>query len=132
MRRNCLPPAETMQCAGCLQCISDTVVLRVLDQHWHSRCLKCSDCKELLADKCFSRGAKSTARMTSSGEWYQLRFGTKCAWCHQGIPPVQVVRKARNFVYHLHCFTCVTCSRLLVTGDQFYLMEDGKLVCKHD
>lgn len=60
------------------------------------------------------------------------RFGTKCASCQQGIPPTQVVRKAQDFVYHLHCFACVMCSRQLATGDEFYLMEDGRLVCKED
>lgn len=60
------------------------------------------------------------------------RFGTKCASCQQGIPPTQVVRKAQDFVYHLHCFACIMCSRQLATGDEFYLMEDGRLVCKVD
>lgn len=60
------------------------------------------------------------------------RFGTKCAACQQGIPPTQVVRKAQDFVYHLHCFACIMCSRQLATGDEFYLMEDGRLVCKVD
>lgn len=60
------------------------------------------------------------------------RFGTKCTACQQGIPPTQVVRKAQDFVYHLHCFACVICSRQLATGDEFYLMEDSRLVCKAD
>uniref|UniRef100_A0A7M4FND1 LIM zinc-binding domain-containing protein n=1 Tax=Crocodylus porosus TaxID=8502 RepID=A0A7M4FND1_CROPO len=60
------------------------------------------------------------------------RFGTKCAACQQGIPPTQVVRRAQDFVYHLHCFSCIVCKRQLATGDEFYLMEDSRLVCKAD
>jgi len=60
------------------------------------------------------------------------RFGTKCAGCEQGIPPTQVVRRAQDNVYHLHCFACILCQRQLNTGDEFYLMEDNKLVCKND
>lgn len=60
------------------------------------------------------------------------RFGTKCAACQLGIPPTQVVRRAQDFVYHLHCFACVVCKRQLATGDEFYLMEDSRLVCKAD
>lgn len=63
---------------------------------------------------------------------YDRRFGTKCTSCQQGIPPTQVVRKAQDFVYHLHCFACIICNRQLATGDEFYLMEDGRLVCKED
>lgn len=60
------------------------------------------------------------------------RFGTKCAGCELGIPPTQVVRRAQDNVYHLQCFACVMCARQLNTGDEFYLMEDRKLVCKPD
>nr|KAG5712036.1 hypothetical protein BaRGS_020762 [Batillaria attramentaria] len=62
----------------------------------------------------------------------QPRFGTKCAGCEKGIPPTEVVRRAQEHVYHLDCFACLMCSRQLNTGDEFYLMEDRKLVCKAD
>lgn len=65
--------------------------------------------------------------------WRQnRRYGTKCASCDLGIPPTQVVRRAQENVYHLQCFACTLCSRQLNTGDEFYLMEDRKLVCKPD
>lgn len=60
------------------------------------------------------------------------RYGTKCGACNQGIPPTQVVRRAQDNVYHLQCFSCAICARQLNTGDEFYLMEDHKLVCKPD
>ncbi|XP_056460364.1 LIM/homeobox protein Lhx4 [Gadus chalcogrammus] len=115
------------QCAGCSQHILDKFILKVLDRHWHSKCLKCADCQTPLADKCFSRAGNVYCK-----DDFFKRFGTKCASCQQGIPPTQVVRKAQDFVYHLHCFACVMCSRQLATGDEFYLMEDGRLVCKED
>ncbi|MBN3274919.1 LHX3 protein, partial [Polyodon spathula] len=114
-------------CAGCNQHIVDRFILKVLDRHWHSKCLKCSDCQTLLADKCFSRGDSVYCK-----EDFFKRFGTKCAACQQGIPPTQVVRRAQDFVYHLHCFACVVCKRQLATGDEYYLMEDSRLVCKAD
>ncbi|MEQ2188921.1 hypothetical protein GOODEAATRI_019919 [Goodea atripinnis] len=119
--------AEIPQCAGCSQHILDKFILKVLDRHWHSKCLKCADCQIPLADKCFSRAGNVYCK-----EDFFKRFGTKCASCQQGIPPTQVVRKAQDFVYHLHCFACIMCSRQLATGDEFYLMEDGRLVCKVD
>ncbi|NXE49421.1 LHX4 protein, partial [Casuarius casuarius] len=126
LTRSCLP-AEIPLCAGCNQHIVDRFILKVLDRHWHSKCLKCSDCQTQLAEKCFSRGDGVYCK-----EDFFKRFGTKCTACQQGIPPTQVVRKAQDFVYHLHCFACIICSRQLATGDEFYLMEDGRLVCKED
>ncbi|XP_023787325.1 LIM/homeobox protein Lhx4 [Cyanistes caeruleus] len=121
------PRAEIPQCAGCNQHILDKFILKVLDRHWHSSCLKCADCQMQLADRCFSRAGSVYCK-----EDFFKRFGTKCTACQQGIPPTQVVRKAQDFVYHLHCFACIICSRQLATGDEFYLMEDGRLVCKED
>ncbi|CAI5639559.1 LIM/homeobox protein Lhx4 [Oreochromis niloticus] len=122
-----VPLQQIPQCAGCSQHILDKFILKVLDRHWHSKCLKCADCQTPLADKCFSRAGSVYCK-----EDFFKRFGTKCASCQQGIPPTQVVRKAQDFVYHLHCFACIMCSRQLATGDEFYLMEDGRLVCKVD
>ncbi|XP_024062446.2 LIM/homeobox protein Lhx3 isoform X2 [Terrapene carolina triunguis] len=118
---------EIPLCAGCNQHIVDRFILKVLDRHWHSKCLKCSDCQTQLAEKCFSRGDSVYCK-----EDFFKRFGTKCAACQQGIPPTQVVRRAQDFVYHLHCFSCIVCKRQLATGDEFYLMEDSRLVCKGD
>ncbi|XP_041095080.1 LIM/homeobox protein Lhx3-like isoform X1 [Polyodon spathula] len=118
---------EIPMCAGCNQHIVDRFILKVLDRHWHSKCLKCSDCHTQLEDKCFSRGESVYCK-----EDFFKRFGTKCASCQQGIPPTQVVRRAQDFVYHLHCFACVVCKRQLATGDEYYLMEDSRLVCKAD
>lgn len=49
------PSLEIPQCAGCNQHILDKFILKVLDRHWHSSCLKCADCQMQLAERCFSR-----------------------------------------------------------------------------
>ena len=35
-------------------------------------------------------------------------------------------------VYHLKCFMCQICHIELQTGDEFYLTEDKKFICKID
>ncbi|XP_021340793.1 LIM/homeobox protein Lhx3-like isoform X2 [Mizuhopecten yessoensis] len=115
------------KCAGCGEPILDRFILKVLDRSWHSKCLQCSDCHSQLSDKCFSKGEKVYCK-----DDFFRRFGTKCAGCEKGIPPTEVVRRAQDNVYHLECFACLMCSRQLNTGDEFYLMEDRKLVCKPD
>ncbi|KAF2353248.1 Zinc finger LIM-type [Trinorchestia longiramus] len=115
------------KCAGCTEAILDRFILKVLERTWHARCLKCCDCGLQLTDKCFYRNQQVFCK-----EDFFRRFGTKCAGCEQGIPPTQVVRRAQDNVYHLHCFACIICQRQLNTGDEFYLMEDNKLVCKTD
>lgn len=51
-----LVSTDLPMCAGCDQHILDRFILKALDRHWHSKCLKCSDCHIPLAERCFSRG----------------------------------------------------------------------------
>ncbi|CAC5371031.1 LIM/homeobox protein Lhx3-like [Mytilus californianus] len=127
LSRNKFLEAAIPKCAGCGEPILDRFILKVLERSWHSKCLKCSDCKLQLSDKCFSKGD-----MVYCKDDFFRRFGTKCAGCEKGIPPTEVVRRAQDNVYHLECFACLMCGRQLNTGDEFYLMEDRKLVCKTD
>ena len=60
------------------------------------------------------------------------KFGPKCGSCNGAIPPSDIVRRAQDNVYHMECFACIICGRKLDTGDEFYLMEDKKLLCKVD
>lgn len=60
------------------------------------------------------------------------RFGTKCAFCKEGIAPCEMVQKAHDYVYHLNCFQCNHCQKRFEPGDEFYLLLDGKLLCRAD
>ncbi|XP_044728561.1 LIM/homeobox protein Lhx3 [Chrysoperla carnea] len=127
LARNKALEATIPKCGGCHELILDRFILKVLERTWHAKCLQCSECRAPLQDKCFARNGQLFCK-----EDFFKRFGTKCAGCSQGIPPTQVVRRAQDNVYHLQCFACVMCARQLNTGDEFYLMEDRKLVCKPD
>lgn len=53
----------------------------------------------------------------------------RCARCHLGIPATEIVMRARDLVYHLSCFSCVTCDKVLLTGDH-YGMRDTSVYCQ--
>lgn len=63
---------------------------------------------------------------------FRRRFGTKCAGCAQGISPNDLVRRARSKVFHLNCFTCMMCNKQLSTGEELYIIDENKFVCKDD
>ena len=133
---------------GCGLLILDRFILKVLDNTWHSKCLKCSHCNEPLKEKCFVRDSdvfcKEDFFRYAPKNWdckkISVRksivdcrkFGPKCGSCGTHIPPSDIVRRAQDNVYHLDCFACIICGRKLDTGDEFYLMEDKKLLCKYD
>ena len=53
----------------------------------------------------------------------------RCARCHLGISASEMVMRARDLVYHLNCFTCTTCNKMLTTGDHFG-MKDSLVYCR--
>lgn len=61
------------------------------------------------------------------------RYGCRpCSLCNQVIGSnEQVMRVSPNFVYHLHCFTCIKCHTRLLKGDR-YVSLNGQLFCEKD
>ncbi|KAJ3588857.1 hypothetical protein NHX12_009711 [Muraenolepis orangiensis] len=114
-------------CAGCERPIVDRFLLKVLDRTWHVKCVQCCDCKSNLTDKCFSR----EGRLYCKTDFFR-RFGTKCGGCAQGISPSDLVRRAKSQVFHLNCFTCVMCHKQLSTGEELYVFDEFKFICKED
>nr|XP_027196209.1 LIM/homeobox protein Lhx1-like [Dermatophagoides pteronyssinus] len=118
---------KMIQCAGCDLPILDRFLLNVLDRSWHTKCVQCCECKCNLTEKCFSRDGKIYCR----NDFFK-RFGTKCSGCSQGILPTDLVRRARNKVFHIKCFTCIVCRKQLSTGEQLYILEENRFICEKD
>ena len=43
-----------------------------------------------------------------------------------------LVRRARDRIYHVACFVCAVCKRQLTTGEQLYVVSDYHLLCGRD
>ncbi|XP_065201366.1 LIM/homeobox protein Lhx1 isoform X1 [Planococcus citri] len=114
-------------CAGCEKPILDKFLLHVLERSWHVNCVRCFDCTQTLNDKCFSREGKLFCR-----DDFFKRYGTKCGGCSLGIKPQDLVRKARDKVFHLNCFICTVCRKKLSTGEELYILNDNTFICKED
>jgi hypothetical protein len=58
-------------------------------------------------------------------------FGMKrCARCQAAILSSELVMRARDLVFHVHCFTCSACQTPLTKGDQFG-MHGLHVFCQH-
>ena len=117
-------------CAACYQPIPpNDLIRRAHGNIYHAQCFTCSIC----------------TRKISTGEEFYMKtdkkllckadyeaFKTKCVSCNQPIPPNHAMRKAQGNLYHRECFCCVVCKKQLSTGNEFYLRQDKKLLCKED
>ncbi|KAL1472519.1 hypothetical protein MTO96_022924 [Rhipicephalus appendiculatus] len=93
-------------CAGCGAPIADRFYLLAVERQWHTRCLRCCHCKQQLDSEltCFARDGNIYCKE----DYYRLFAVKRCARCQQGIFASELVMRARDLVYHLHCFTTTT------------------------
>ncbi|RMX41354.1 hypothetical protein pdam_00012799 [Pocillopora damicornis] len=118
-------------CAGCKKEIKEKYLLSAADKFWHTTCLKCTQCGVILEQvgkTCFEKGTSILCRND-----YSRLYGSPntCAACAKQISPTAKVLRSGQNIYHVNCFACITCKRLLKTGDTYYVI-DGELFCKGD
>lgn len=53
----------------------------------------------------------------------------RCGRCQAAILSSELVMRARELVFHVHCFTCAVCACPLTKGDHFG-MRDGAVLCR--
>ncbi|TSW21792.1 LIM homeobox transcription factor 1-beta [Bagarius yarrelli] len=106
-------------CEGCHQPIAERFLLRVQNSLWHERCVKCAACSELLKGTCFLRDSKIYCRQDYKQSCVEVIF------------PAELVMRAGDAVFHLHCFCCSVCDCWLQKGDQCVLIGDKLLCAQH-
>ncbi|CAO1305133.1 unnamed protein product [Diamesa serratosioi] len=117
---------ELRTCTACGDPIADRYFLEVGGCSWHGSCLRCCVCSISLdrQPSCFQRERQVYCKAD-----YAKNFGAKCSKCCRGISASDWVRRARELVFHLACFSCEQCGRQLSTGEQFALLDD-RVLCK--
>jgi hypothetical protein len=58
-------------------------------------------------------------------------FGKKCNGCLKYIGQNELVLQTDKFFFHLECFKCSICERVLLKGDE-YILKDDKILCKQE
>ncbi|XP_075265848.1 LIM homeobox transcription factor 1-beta-like isoform X2 [Convolutriloba macropyga] len=115
------------RCEGCGLPIEDRFMLQTTDrQCWHERCLVCAGCGCKLDQTCFIRNSQPYCRKD-----YESLISGSCNGCEQKIASSEMVMRVSDQIYHLNCFSCAVCRKVLRTGDQFVLIEE-QLYCKTD
>ncbi|GMR53676.1 hypothetical protein PMAYCL1PPCAC_23871, partial [Pristionchus mayeri] len=98
----------------------------VIDRSWHAECLRCCECGSHLNETCFSRDGRLLCK-----EDFARKFASVCAGCGGTLEKEDLVRRAKDKLFHVDCFVCSMCSRKLDTGDELYIVGNG-FVCQQD
>ncbi|XP_059055136.1 protein apterous-like isoform X2 [Achroia grisella] len=119
-------PAEEA-CAGCGTRITDRYYLLALERRWHTPCLRCCECKMPLdsEQRCYARDSNIFCK----NDYFRLYGSKRCARCNTPISASELVMRARDLVFHVHCFSCALCNTPLNKGDTFGI-RDSAVYCR--
>ncbi len=151
--------AHTNKCVGCNETINDLYHLIVGSSlYWHSECLKCAECACPLQTKCFlnqgkfyclhdytklKQTNKSVDNNNNSSDFptqattidSTSSLLNQCPTCHLTINSNDYVIKLKNSstksVYHLNCFLCAECHKLIAPGHQYAIVNENILCSQH-
>nr|XP_037868921.1 apterous A isoform X4 [Bombyx mori] len=120
------PPADD-PCAGCGCRITDRYYLLALERRWHTPCLRCCECKMPLdsEQRCYARDSNIFCK----NDYIRLYGPKRCARCNTVISASELVMRARDLVFHVHCFSCALCNTPLNKGDT-YGIRDAAVYCR--
>ncbi|KRZ79518.1 LIM/homeobox protein Lhx9 [Trichinella papuae] len=127
------PLGMELHCSGCQATITDQFYLLVAERSWHIHCLRCCVCRCSLETEltCFSRGDLIFCKedYSKQGDLFSQQFSKRCSRCNRVVLPKDLVMRARDYVFHLHCFTCVVCNVPMQPGSLFGLGNNGLIYC---
>ncbi|KAH7697351.1 Lhx2 protein, partial [Aphelenchoides avenae] len=120
-----MPP--TSACGACGEQITEKSFLLVGDRSWHTACARCSACEQNLDSfpTCYYKNGQLYCKRD-----YILQFWKRCQRCSCIIEPGDLVMTSLDRFFHVHCFTCVVCTRVLRQGEIYVVGEGGSLLCR--
>ena len=120
-----------MECAKCRLIIKDENVMRIgddTDQCYHETCVRCDQCGESLTSSCYSHQSRLYC-----ATHYAALCSPVCGGCGQVFSQGEEVRRMPGGdKYHLQCFKCVRCSKVLEQGMKVGQDNQGGIYCEED
>ncbi|XGW23006.1 hypothetical protein V3C99_005333 [Haemonchus contortus] len=115
-------------CAVCHLAILERYFLVLEHRSYHPHCLRCALCHCGLSYEptCYVKDGLVLCRRD-----YTAKFRKACTKCRLRLENDDVVMRAREAVFHVHCFSCVVCDTPLNAGDIFTMTERGEIFCQN-
>ncbi|ETN81263.1 LIM domain protein, partial [Necator americanus] len=114
-------------CSVCTHPILEQYFLVLESRPYHSHCLRCALCHCGLSYEttCYVKNGLVLCRKD-----YTEKFRRSCAKCHVALECDDIVMRARDAVFHVHCFSCAVCGIQPNVGDIFALTTNFEILCQ--
>ncbi|EYC26870.1 hypothetical protein Y032_0009g398 [Ancylostoma ceylanicum] len=120
-------PSVLEICSVCQQPILEQYFLVLESRPYHSHCLRCALCQCGLSYEttCYVKNGLVLCRKD-----YTAKFRRSCAKCHVMLECDDIVMRAREAVFHVHCFSCAVCGIQPNVGDIFAMTRHFEILCQ--
>jgi hypothetical protein len=109
------------ECAQCLKIISVGKSIIFDGKCYHPDCFRCDQCKQILTDSKFQTRNSKPCCIQCSNDYSTLR----CSKCSKPIIDRYTTFQGKNF--HIQCFVCQKCHRIIESRDKFCSSDFGIL-----
>jgi len=75
---------------------------------------------------------RTVSSVDDADDTCQSSPGCRCTGCGQRLGAGDLVMRAHLSVFHSSCFSCCVCRRRLSRGQQFALVDEGRIYCRAD
>lgn len=114
-----------IKCSRCLKSIDDGSYIEYKDEPIHADCFKCESCFEPLGNKLYIDHNNQPYCVPCHME----QFAQSCAICGRAFPPGISTRKCDNQYFHIECFRCFRCGKIILTRN-YTVNEEKQRLCE--
>ena len=113
-----------IECALCSQIIEDGSYIQYKNQPVHAQCFQCKMCFEPLGNMLYVEHDDQPYCVSCHME----HFAQSCAICARPFAPGTSTRKCENQYYHIECFRCFHCGKVILTKN-YLVNRDQQRIC---
>ncbi|XP_023343309.1 protein lin-11 [Eurytemora carolleeae] len=116
-----------MECYSCKSRILDQSLVKAGEYHLHETCMKCASCSDPLTSTCFMLDGAVYCKQD-----YEKLIVPRCIVCTHGFKQDEDVQRIGDLKFHLQCFSCSCCKKVLEKGMKMGQDHQGNLLCEQD
>ncbi|CAF1433490.1 unnamed protein product [Adineta steineri] len=122
---DCQKKLETIiKCIRCSQPINDGSYIEYKNDPVHANCFTCFRCSQPLGNMLYVEHDNQPYCVPC----HMDQFAQSCAVCGRPFPPGTSTRKCENQYFHIECFRCFQCGKVLLTKN-YLINSDQQRLC---
>ena len=114
-----------VKCIQCSKSIDDTSYIEYKGEPVHAECFICHSCSQPLGNVVYVEHNSHPYCI----ECHMNRFAHSCAVCRRSFPPGISTRKCKDKYFHIECFRCFICGKIILTRS-YSINEDQQHLCQ--